>query len=519
MKAETTLGVHWPLWAVLLLLGFWIPVSQTGAEAQNVCPYSQGYNAVWGTCIQTLGIVGTPAFLDASAWCDSGLGGSCLSDDFCAVVKAAINDLPNTTGGVVDARGVVRSDGSAIPCASNPFPSSSKPTTVLLPSTTIVIEAPWILPGNTRISGQGRNTILEASNGNPFPNFVGDSTFSMIEMGTSPGSSAVVVEQLRLVGNGVKVQGSVGVGGIYNGWAKDGSYVDHVDLFDIGAVSGQSASTLTTGLLIDSGAVGSGPYSNINFPAADAKNCTMGSVNVTCVPTACVQIRAATRGLHGLTCTAAAASRATTPAAAIYLDASNNTIEDAHFEGYYDSIVVGDNFDKSNATVSGNTIWNISGDDGGNNSGPTTNAIHICNPQQSAGSPSACAPCGQGFTCPISDLSIFQAQSGSNVVTIQDDLTNTTVNSSSPLSYTGIYLLGGQLASAQYSRFTTGLGNTNGTSQVVPTWSAGSTDLSGGVACTTFGALYSNTGGGANPNNANTLFLCSPNTGKWAAIK
>jgi hypothetical protein len=58
-----------------------------------------------------------------------------------------------------------------------------------------------------------------------------------------------------------------------------------------------------------------------------------------------VQLRAATRGLHGITVTTRSSQSdpSDQPLAGIYLDASNNAIEDAHFEGFYDGIVVGAN--------------------------------------------------------------------------------------------------------------------------------------------------------------------------------
>jgi hypothetical protein len=132
-------------------------------HAQTICPSTQGYDAVWGTkppnCT-TLEVVGSPAFIDASAWC----GGDCSQVDFCIMVHDALVQLQSVSpsGGVVDARGVVTTQ-PPLQCASNPFPQppNSVPSTVLLPPLKIQLHRPWILPSNTRISGQSQQTNLQ----------------------------------------------------------------------------------------------------------------------------------------------------------------------------------------------------------------------------------------------------------------------------------------------------------------------------------------------------------------------
>jgi hypothetical protein len=262
-------------------------------HAQTICPSTQGYNAVWGTkspSCTTLEVVGSDAFIDASAWC----GGDCSQQDFCTMVNFALLQLQSVSpaGGVVDARGVVTTT-PPLKCASNPFSGITVPSTVLLPPLRIQPQKPWILPSNTRISGQSQQTNLQA-----FPSFVADSTNAMIEMGAAPGSTGVVVEHLQLDGS-VQSTGSetIGVGGIYNGNAQDGSYVNDVTFYAMGALT-STQSPMTTGLLVDTGAAGSGPYTNIVFSGPHSTNCNNNSV--TCKPTAAVQLRAATRGLHGI---------------------------------------------------------------------------------------------------------------------------------------------------------------------------------------------------------------------------
>jgi len=458
----------------------------------------EGYNGVYGNCNNNITVVASPAFVDASAWCN----GDCNQADICKFIGDAIGNLPAGVGGVVDARGVVYSDGGPITCSGNPFPQSNTvPVTVLLPPATIQIHKPWILPSNTRISGMGRQTILQ-----PIQGFSLDSTNAMIEMGTSAGSAGVVVEHLKLDGSVQATRANVGVSGIYNGNAQDGSYVDDVNFFSIGAVSGQSNNILTTGLLIDTGAAGSGPYSNLNFPGDSSKLCsnTCGNkqVSITCASTAAIQIRAATRGLHGITTTALTDQCPPSPAAGIYLDASNNTIEDVHNEGFYDAIVVGANAAQGTATiVAGDIISNVTGDYGGR--GPTHNAAHICNPANVVGLQSAC----NNNSDVVTDLSLLQIESSGGMkngafaaTTIQDDLTTTTINASPFPAFVSLYALGepnGLSGSSQYTRFTTSLGSTNGSSTSVPTWAVGSTAVGIGslTQCSTPGTLYSNTTG------------------------
>ena len=65
-----------------------------------------------------------------------------------------------------------------------------------------------------------------------------------------------------------------------------------------------------------------------------------------------------------------------TDEAAVHLDAANS-IEDTHFEGFYDGIVVGDT-----ASAAGSSILHITS---GNGSGPVINTVHVCNPASLSG--------------------------------------------------------------------------------------------------------------------------------------
>jgi hypothetical protein len=524
MKTESQKRCRILIAAVWFAAGCWSLLSPSLVVAQ-VCPSTEGYNAVWGTkspnCT-TLEVVGSPAFIDASAWCGAS---GCDGVDFCSIVKQAIldNSAGFSTGLVVDARGVTYSLGGAETCTVNPFDTVNIPVTLLLPPETLKVLTTWILPNNTRVVGTGRLSQLRATVGfTPDPN---NPVEAMIEMGNTSvcpsGCTGISIEHLKLDGNLLNVNG-VGLTGIYNGSAKDGSYVDDVEFYQVGAVQGQSNSVLTTGLLIDTGASGSGPYSKITFSGVSATLCDDGlcgnNHHATCQPTAAVQIRAATRGLHSITSTAVADQangvRCAGPQAGIYLDASSNSIEDAHFEGFYDGIVVGANINGQGAPVTGNVISNVNGGFGGN-SGSMINMVHICSPQSPAGS--ACS----STSVSAKDLTILDTASvGSGALrmtTIKDDLTGTFVNSSASTTRVAMYSLGEPMG-ASYSRFTTSLGSTNGSSPVMPTWAVGNTALgTGTTSCSTPGALYSNTAGTGSGGSSNTLYICSQ-AGAWLLI-
>ena len=127
------------------------------------------------------------------------------------------------------------------------------------------------------------------------------------------------------------------VHGIVNQFSQPNTYVDHVTLYQI----------LGTGLLISgSGATDSGPYTNITFDTGGYPGA---------LSTVCAQIigTSGTRGIHGLKCK----SETHDAAAAVLLDASNNSISDVTIVGFYDGILVG-----SNAAAHSNVLINIIGD-------------------------------------------------------------------------------------------------------------------------------------------------------------
>jgi hypothetical protein len=144
----------------------------------------------------------------------------------------------------------------------------------------------------------------------------------------------------------------------------------------------------------------------------------------------CAQIigTSGTRGIHGLKCK----SETHDAAAAVLLDASNNSISDVTIVGFYDGILVG-----SNAEAHSNVLVNIIGDTttAPQNTTPV-NAVHI--------SPNK----------PVSALSIMGVSNSglAATYTIEDEVTGPHLLDPT----VGIYALG-ESASGGYSRFTTSL--------------------------------------------------------------
>jgi hypothetical protein len=285
----------------------------------------------------------------------------------------------------------------------------------------------------------------------------------MIQFGSSSlcgssGCNGISVENLTLDGQGYAVNG------IMNQYAQDLSYADHVNLYRITGI----------GLIVSTSASNSGPYSNITFDT--------GGTGIS--STTCAQINglSATHGIHGLACIAETSDST----AAIYLDSSNNTIEDVRIVGFYDGIRIG-----SQGNAQSNVLLNILGDTNKVSLSPI-NVVHISS---------------SSYT--VSDLSIMGvANQGSGVVsTILDDLTSTDLTD----GYVGMYALGKALKNGStlvgYSRFTT--------SPNAATWAAGTTTATGNCNAQTAGSLYSNNTAGASP----ALYVCPIGGGTWKSVK
>jgi hypothetical protein len=243
-----------------------------------------------------------------------------------------------------------------------------------------------------------------------------------------------------------------------NAYAQDNSYVDHVSLYQIRG----------TGLLVESNATNSGPYTNISF---DTSTTYSGTSSTVCAQI--LSVSGGTRGIHGLNCR----TYNNDPNGAVLLDSSNNSIEDVSIEGFDNGVLVG-----YNATAKDNVLLNIVG---ATNQGASLAPIYVVS-------------ISNNYT--VSDLSVIgvvNQGTGSGQYTIWDSVTSTRLSDSS----VGVYALGNDSDSAgYYSRFTT--------SSNAPSWVAGPLAPSGSCAQ---GSLYSCNGTYSGCSNY-ALWACAYNS-------
>jgi hypothetical protein len=239
---------------VCWLSAFPVFVDAQGTLSQNaICSSSSG-------CSTT---VGSPAFIDASMLLPP--NSTTLGRDLCDAIYRLLTGFTGfppypSTGAVIDARGIT--GATNLTCThGSPWTEStsvSVPSTILLPAGTIVIPTTWVLPNNTTLIGVGDNLPASTSAASSTTIQACKNTCSftgsdMIDFGSpvlcAPMCNSVSVENLTLDGQGQTING------IVNANSQTGSYVDHVSLYQI----------LGTGLLVESNANNSGPYSNITF--------------------------------------------------------------------------------------------------------------------------------------------------------------------------------------------------------------------------------------------------------------
>jgi hypothetical protein len=444
-----------------------------------------GYNAV---CTSS-----PPAGVTCSQYTSSSSGvldaSTFTGADLCAKINSALVASP-AVGAVIDARGI--GSGTNQSCASSPWNgiTNPHPSVILLPSGQITIPATWVLPNYTRIYGQGQRgspassgTVIAANSssfaaGTPMIQFGASTVPPSAPSCTSAPLFGISVQDLMLDGN------TLDIIGILNECSQETSYVDRVNLYEIAGTG-----LYVTGLQ----AQNSGPYSNIA--------CNPGGTYTTATTCANLNTTGDLRGIHGFTATVASdactMSPTTCPTAAIYLDTNNATIEDAHFEGFADGILVG-SYSSTSSSAKGNVIVNANGAGSASATGPTYDVIEIsANTNTTSGNPN------------VSDLSIIGVTWASNPAattnSIKDDLTVTTL----PDSHLAMYVIGDVVSTTSgtgYSRFTTS------TSDVAPNWGAGALGTGKPNGSCIPGALFSNTTGAAK----NILFLCSASG--WVAL-
>jgi hypothetical protein len=457
---------RWSIYSVLGLISFGALV--TLPTIGQVIP-QEGYNAVCTSASGCSTTFASNAFIDASVFAGSTI---------CAKIFNALQSAP--PGAVIDARGISTNLSCNVANPDTPWQQGSatvnQASTVLLPAATITISYGWVLPDRTRVVGEGSNP----SNGTKIQ-VTADNFGTMIQMGSAACSSGqcygVSVEDLVLEGNG-----HVAVNGIVNQNSGESSYVEHVNFHQVEGVCVQVSGAQ---------AQYSGPYSNLACGAGSLFNSN----------TKCFDLSASsTRGIHGMTCTTCGGCSnqpccSQIPGPAITLDGSHNTLEDIHFEGYQDGILVG-----STSEAQGNVILSINGGAGANNLG---NVIHVSN----------AIPGG------VTDLSIVGATAEvssypkvnvTNV--IQDDVTDTIIprNTSPDETTVAQYVIGDTIGGG-FSRFATSpiQPSPPNAPTPLPTWGAGTAQPS--AACPA-GSLFSNVNGGT----TNMLYKCT--NGTWTAI-
>lgn len=472
------------------------------AEAQ-----STGNNAVYNGG----SVVGSSAFIDALAFSNGPTG-----NDICAVLYNIIQpDTYPPNGAVIDARGFNTSNAPSdsngnITCAYSPWSNGSNstpnPATILLPFTQIAMQRTWVLPSGSRIAGKAPGfapqAALQASSS-------WLSGTAMIQMGNSDcpfnGCTGVSVEHVTLDAN---VAGNgVGLDGIDNFSAQEQSYVDDVNLKNFG----------NGGVGINISAPNSGPYTNIRFTVSP---CTASQ----CPSAAAVAIGAQTLGLHGITSAGPCLLNTqpnypcVIPPAAIYANASNNSVEDVHVEGFSDAVEVGN---VASTTVANITLTNINGVSSGY--GGIINVVHICGPHSNS-TYGACNGNSYGTVTEVLASTIqVTAEKYHQPSAVEDDVTGTTVASPTTglPARVGLYFLGEPVPSGsatQYSRFSTSPNSNNASSTVPPTWGVGAVAPSG-ESCASPGAIYSNTAGST--GSKNTIFVCTGYYGSltWQGIR
>jgi hypothetical protein len=277
--------------------------------------------------------------------------------------------------------------------------------------------------------------------------------------------------------------------GIYNLGAQDQSYVDDVNLQNFEQA----------GIFVATTAQGSGPYSHINFGAA-----SQCSSSTNCP--ACVVLQSQTRGVHGATCigSSAVSQKSGVAYAAIYVQASNNSIRDIHVEDFWDGVQVGGTTAIS-PSVNNVVIANVTAANNGTGSGGVVNTVHICG-QYGSTYGTCTAPVNAVSDVTATGISI-EGNQFATWSALRDDVTGTTIappsGSSSTIWLSGSYILGDQIgtSSVQYNRFST--------SPAVPSWGVGAISVSAGATCPAIGALYSNTKGAS----GSTVYVCT--TSGW----
>jgi hypothetical protein len=478
----------------------------SSVAAQNpptiACPTNpsptKGQNAV--TCNGATVTAGASyAYVDASGWVD---GQNNPQGDICSVISDILTNSSPSGPITIDARGLFSSNNPpSYTCVNSPFPSGlNRPATILLPAgQNIFLETPWVVPSGTRIVGSGPyggttlgpNSSISASAG------------ALITLcgGASGGCTDISIENITIqypgVGqNNFSAQQSL-ITGIENDGGGDQTYVSNVNFTNLSGI----------GLLVDSNAARSGPYTNIGY---NDWSCETIASTTTCP--VCAYIKAQTRGLKGLSCIGDSTVAGSAGHPAIIIQASNNTVEDVHIESFWDGVQIGAL--PGGSAVNNVFVANVTGHPNGSGSGPVTNAVHICGNHSN----STFGSCGgaTGTFPAVTDVvlhSISVSGTQNTKTAIADDVSGT------PLTGTGVtvgvYAIGQNSVNGVSTAFAK-FSSTPGTSANIPTWGVGNSAVpTASTGCSIPGALFSNTSGTS--GSADTIYVCSSGL-VWTAL-
>jgi hypothetical protein len=117
-------------------------------RAENMCTGARGQNGVYAYCNNgSLGIVGSSAFIDAKDFGNT-------NQNICGVLNGILGGTGFIPGTIIDARGLPAT-GTSMTCTSTPWSgiTNPHPSTILLPTGTIVIPSTWTLPTGTHLAG------------------------------------------------------------------------------------------------------------------------------------------------------------------------------------------------------------------------------------------------------------------------------------------------------------------------------------------------------------------------------
>jgi hypothetical protein len=451
---------------------------------------TKGQNAV--TCKGTTVTAGASyAYVDASGWVN---GQNNPQGDICSVISDILTNATTSGPITIDARGLFSSNTPPhYVCVNSPFPSGlNRPATILLPAgQNIFLETPWVVPSGTRIVGSGPYGGTTLSPNSSIPS----ATTALITLcgGASGGCTDISIENISIQYPAVGQQGFTAqqslITGIENNGGGDQTYVSNVSFTNLSGI----------GLLVDSNAARSGPYTNIGY---NDWSCETISGTTTCP--VCAYIKAQTRGLKGFSCIGDSTVTASAGHPAIIIQASNNTVEDVHIESFWDGVQIGAL--PGGSAVNNVFVANVTAHPNGSASGPVTNAVHICG-NNSNGSFGSCGGATGSFPA-VTDvvlhgISISGAQK--TVTAVGDDVSGT------PLTGTGLtvgfYAIGQNSVNGVSTAFAK-FSSTPGTGANIPTWGVGSSAVpTTSTGCSTPGSLFSNTSGTS--GSANTIYVCS----------